>query len=80
MSYRVIKDGLKGEKGGTEGEKKKERDVIQHSAAAWALGRVQLVLERVAYYRVRGVREQQKSSSLPTLFNKLNTTLTNKQC
>lgn len=31
-----------GEKGGTEGEKKKERDVIQHkSAVAWALGRVQ---------------------------------------
>lgn len=42
MSYRVIKEGLEGEKGETEGEKKKERDVIQHrSVVAWALGRVQ---------------------------------------
>lgn len=32
MSYRVIKEGLEREKGGTQGEKKKERDVVQHSS------------------------------------------------
>lgn len=38
MSYRVIKEGLEGgEKGGMEGEKEKERDVIQRTS----VGRVE---------------------------------------
>lgn len=41
MSYRVIKEGLEGEKGGTEGEKKKERDVIQQEYGSLGLRPVQ---------------------------------------